>query len=213
MDAKFYQSVKDELFNSILPYWEKYARDPVNKGFYGQIDNDNNLNTTCERSIVMTSRFLWTYSAVARLSKNPEYLKMADFAYQFILTKYWDKKHGGVYWSVMPNGKPKISKKQIYGEAFCCYGLSEYAAALKELRETIGGESLPLSSASKLSSATPSAGDTPATPPVRSEEAMNYALDLFSFLEKYARDYDDGGYVETHTKNWKVTKEIGRAHV
>ncbi|MCI6809590.1 MAG: AGE family epimerase/isomerase, partial [Spirochaetia bacterium] len=181
MDAKFYQSVKDELFNSILPYWEKYARDPVNKGFYGQIDNDNNLNTTCERSIVMTSRFLWTYSAVARLSKNPEYLKMADFAYQVILTKYWDKKHGGVYWSVMPNGKPKVSKKQIYGEAFCCYGLSEYAAALKELRETIGGESLPLvlstasavssrrgeggeslplAPASKLSSATPSAGDT-----------------------------------------------------
>lgn len=208
MDAKFYQSVKDELFNSILPYWEKYARDPVNKGFYGQIDNDNNLNTTCERSIVMTSRFLWTYSAVARLSKNPEYLKMADFAYQVILTKYWDKKHGGVYWSVMPNGKPKVSKKQIYGEAFCCYGLSEYAAALKELRENVGGESLPLSSASKLSSATPSAGDAPATPPVRSEEAMNYALDLFSFLEKYARDYDDGGYVEARAKNWKVTKDM-----
>ena len=37
---------------------------------------------------------------------------------------------------------------------------------------------------------------------------MNYALDLFSFLEKYARDYDDGGYVEARAKNWKVTKDM-----
>lgn len=208
MDAKFYQSVKEELFNSILPYWEKFARDPVNKGFYGQIDNDNNLNTACERSIVMTSRFLWTYSAVARLTKDPKYLGMADFAYEVILTKYWDKKHGGVYWSVMPNGKPKVSKKQIYGEAFCCYGLSEYAAAVKELRENKGGESLPLAPADCASSATPSNGEDPVTPPVRSEEAMNYALDIYSFLEKYARDMEDGGYVEARAENWKVTKDM-----
>jgi len=180
MDATFYQSVKDELFNSILPYWEQYSRDPVNKGFYGQIDNDNNLNTAVERSIVMTSRFLWTYSAVARLTKNPQFLGMADFAYEVIISKFWDKKNGGVYWSVMPDGTPKVSKKQIYGEAFCCYGLSEYAAAVKELKN-----------------------DTEC-----SEEAMNYALDLYSFLEKYARDYDDGGYVEARAENWKVTKDM-----
>ena len=137
MDSKFYQSVKDELFENILPYWEKYSRDkrPGFEGFFGRIDNDNNLNAAVERSIVMTSRFLWTYSAVARLTKEQKYLEMADFAYMVVLQKYLDKKHGGVYWSVMPDGKPKVSKKQIYGEAFCCYGLSEYAAAVKELRE------------------------------------------------------------------------------
>lgn len=77
MNKEFYQSVKDELFNSILPYWEKHSRDTVNKGFFGEIDNDNNYNTACSRSIVMTSRFLWTYSAVARLTKDAKYLEMA----------------------------------------------------------------------------------------------------------------------------------------
>ena len=74
----FYQSVEDELFKNILPYWEKYSRDNVNKGFYGRIDNDNNLNTACERSIVMTSRFLWTYSCVALFKKDKKYLEMVS---------------------------------------------------------------------------------------------------------------------------------------
>lgn len=37
---------------------------------------------------------------------------------------------------------------------------------------------------------------------------MNYALDIYSLLEKYARDYEDGGYVEARAKNWKFTKDM-----
>lgn len=179
MNKDFYQSVKDELFNDILPYWEKHARDNVNKGFYGTIDNENNCDASISRSIVMTSRFLWTYSAVARLTKDAKYLEMADFAYDVIINKYFDKEYDGVYWSVMPDGKPAISKKQIYGEAFCCYGLSEYAAALKELRD-----------------------DDVA------QDVMNHALDIYALLEKYARDYDDGGYVEARDRDWGETNDM-----
>jgi len=191
MENQMFLEIKDELLNNILPYWEKFAKDvnPSTTGFYGKIDNDNVQYPKESRSIVMTSRFLWAYSAAARLTKNSEYLKMADFAYEVIINKFWDKKNGGVYWSVKPNGKPDVKKKQIYGEAFCCYGLSEYAAALKELRES-----------------TCHCEDEVRGNP--SEEAMNYALDLYSFLEKYARDYDDGGYVEARAKNWKKTNDM-----
>ena len=129
----FYQSIKNELFNDILPYWEAHARDTRsgNEGFFGAINNENSPDSEKERSIVMTSRFLWTYSAVARLTHDARYLPMADLDYQTITQKYWDRENAGVYWSVLPDGSPKVSKKQIYGEAFCCYGLSEYAAATK----------------------------------------------------------------------------------
>ena len=127
----------------------------------------------------MTSRFLWTYSAAARHFKNPALLKMADFAYRTIVSKYWDSENGGVYWSVLPDGTPCVSKKQIYGEAFCCYGLCEYAAAIKELRQD-----------------------------VLSEEAMNYALDIYNFLEQYAFDSKDGGYLEACAQNWSPTDDM-----
>lgn len=199
MDKQFYKSIKDELFSNILPYWNKYARDYKNTGFFGNIDNENIQDAKCQRSIVMTSRFLWTYSAVARFTKDPSYLEMADFAYDTIINKFFDKKHNGVYWSVMPNGKPKVSKKQIYGEAFCCYGLSEYAAAVKELRENNNSDSDKFLRHSELVSESTES---------LSSKAMNKALDIFYLLEKYARDYDDGGYVEARAKNWKVTKDM-----
>lgn len=207
MDAQFYESVKNELFTNILPYWEKHARDTVNTGFFGKIDNDNNKYTQVSRSIVMTARFLWTYSAIARLCKDKKYLEMADFAYDVIINKYFDKKNGGVYWSVNPDGSPDVRKKQIYGEAFCCYGLSEYAAAVKELIEE--GEVSPCAQASEKSEScsTLSAGDTPATPPL-SQEAMNKALDLFYLMEEHAFDKKEGGYIEACNENWKATKDM-----
>ena len=204
MDAKFYKSVKDELIYNILPYWEKYACDDRKKGFYGSIDNDNRPDYECERSIVMTSRFLWTYSAAARLFKKPEYLKMADFAYDVIVNKFLDKKFGGVYWSVMPDGTPKVAKKQIYGQAFCCYGLSEYAAAIKELREE--GKAFPSPQPASQSSATPSNEEDLVTLP--SERAMNLALDLYYLMEEFAYEPKFGGYVEARAKNWKKTRDM-----
>ena len=180
-DAKFYESVKDELLNDILPFWEKKSRDtrPGCEGFYGSISSSGQADAEAPRSIVMTSRFLWTYSAAARHFKNPALLKMADFAYRTIVSKYWDSENGGVYWSVLPDGTPCVSKKQIYGEAFCCYGLCEYAAAIKELRQD-----------------------------VLSEEAMNYALDIYNFLEQYAFDSKDGGYLEACAQNWSPTDDM-----
>lgn len=183
MDKAFYDSVKSELFENILPYWEKFSRDNENAGFYGEIDNENRQNKKIERSVVMTSRFLWTYSAVARYAKNPKFLDLAHFAYKTIAEKYIDKQNGGVFWSVLPDGTPKTRKKQIYGEAFCCYGLSEYAAAVKELEKGENAETL-------------------------CEEAINYALDLYNLLENHALDKKHGGYVEARAENWTHTDDM-----
>lgn len=177
---EFYNSISDELFQNILPYWDKYSKDEKNTGFFGKIDNDNVQDAECQRSIVMTSRFLWTYSAVARFTKDSKYLEMADFAYKVIIEKYFDKENDGVYWSIMPDGTPKVDKKQIYGEAFCCYGLSEYAAAVQELKKD---EEL-------------------------AATAMNKALDIYNLLENHALDKENGGYIEACAKDWSQTNDM-----
>lgn len=177
---EFYNSISNELFQNILPYWDKYSKDEKNTGFFGKIDNDNVQDAECQRSIVMTSRFLWTYSAVARFTKDAKYLEMADFAYKVIIEKYFDKENDGVYWSIMPDGTPKVDKKQIYGEAFCCYGLSEYAAAVQELKKD---EEL-------------------------AATAMNKALDIYNLLENHALDKENGGYIEACAKDWSKTNDM-----
>lgn len=212
MNQNMFNSIKNELLNNILPYWEKFARDTENKGFYGSIDNTNRQNEKTDRTIVMTSRFLWAYSAAARFTKNPRYLEMADFAYDVILTKYFDKQNGGVYWSVTPQGSPAMSKKQIYGEAFCCYGLSEYAAAVKELREN-GAENASSTAVNGNpasvgpNSTAVNSSSTPASHPL-SVQAMEHAISIFNLMEEYALDLENGGYVEARAVDWNVTDDM-----
>lgn len=187
MDKDFYISLKTELKNNILPYWEKYSRDtaPGETGFYGNIGNDNSRDGDISRSIVMTSRFLWAYSSAARFFHDSDYLEMADFAATTILEKFFDKTYGGVYWSVKPDGTPDLSKKQIYGEAFCSYGLSEYAAALVELR-----------------------GDKKSA-----ELYMEKALELFDLMEAHALDKLNGGYIEACNKDWSETDDMSLSSI
>jgi mannobiose 2-epimerase len=51
---------------------------------------------------------------------------MARRAYEYILSHFIDERFGGVYWSVDHTGAKLNDRKQIYGVAFCIYGLSEY---------------------------------------------------------------------------------------
>jgi mannobiose 2-epimerase len=119
------EAFRKELI-AILDYWAKYGPDLENGGFYGRVNFDNVPVKDSERSVVLTGRILWTFSLAHRLFKETKYLTLADRAYQQLSKHFFDPEHGGVYWSVSADGAPKETKKQIYGNAFAIYGLSEY---------------------------------------------------------------------------------------
>jgi mannobiose 2-epimerase len=126
---------RKELFeelSSILHYWMKHTLDEKQGGFIGRLDNDNNVDTAASKGVVLNSRILWTFSAAYQYLKREEYLAIAARAYNYIADHFIDRKYGGVYWSVDANGEPLEKRKQIYGLAFCLYGLTEYYKASGE---------------------------------------------------------------------------------
>ncbi|HEY6504044.1 MAG TPA: AGE family epimerase/isomerase [Chitinophagaceae bacterium] len=118
--------------SSILDYWIKYTIDEKNGGFIGSLDNDNNADPASPKGVVLNSRILWTFSAAYQYEKKQEYLDMASRAYKYIVNHFVDRKYGGVYWSVDSKGAPLDARKQIYGLAFCIFGLTEYYKASGE---------------------------------------------------------------------------------
>jgi mannobiose 2-epimerase len=56
---------------------------------------------------------------------------MAQRAFKYLCTYFYDKTFGGMYWSVDAAGRPFETKKQVYGIAFCIYALSEYHIAFE----------------------------------------------------------------------------------
>lgn len=119
----------DVLQNNILPYWEKYMQDHENGGFYGRMSGDEKLMPEEEKGAILNARILWTYSSAYRLLKSSEYWEMATRAKRYLIDNFYDKRFGGIYWSLDYKGNPLDTKKQIYALGFAIYGLSEYHRA------------------------------------------------------------------------------------
>jgi mannobiose 2-epimerase len=125
---RFRTEMKTELEN-ILSYWIKNALDQENGGFIGKIDGNDVKYPKADKGLVLNSRILWTFSAAYIHNPKLEYKMMAQRAYAYLMKYFWDNKNGGGYWSVDYKGNPKEKHKQIYGQGFMLYGLSEYYRA------------------------------------------------------------------------------------
>ena len=119
--------LKSELTENILPFWLKMS-DPEG-GFWGRMDGKGNVHKESCKGAVMTARILWTFSAAYRLIGNEIYLRAATRGKREIIDRFYDREHGGVYWSIDSSGSPLDTKKQIYALGFAIYGLSEYCRA------------------------------------------------------------------------------------
>lgn len=113
----------------ILGFWVSKTPDLANGGFYGKIDNDNNIITEAPKGAVLNARILWTFSAAYNHQPDAKYLELANRAYNNICEKFIDDDYGGVYWSVDYKGMPQDTKKQVYAIAFTIYALSEFYRA------------------------------------------------------------------------------------
>lgn len=129
IDLTEYKTQMDEELLSVLNYWKDFTVDEEDGGFFGSVSNENIPDKTAPKGIVLNSRILWTFSAGFLYSKDQQYLRIAERAFQYIIRHFTDPEFGGVYWSVDYRGKMLDGKKQIYGLAFCIYGMSEYYKA------------------------------------------------------------------------------------
>jgi mannobiose 2-epimerase len=123
---------KQHLTDNILSFWMQKMPDTKNGGFYGRIDGNNVLHPDANKGAVLNTRLLWTFSAAYRILKHPEYLTMAQRAFDYLVTYFIDKEHGGIYWELDCKGNPVNRRKQTYAQGFALYAFSEYYRATGE---------------------------------------------------------------------------------
>lgn len=121
--------LNEELQNELhllLSWWMEHMIDHDNGGFYGRIDGQGRLHPEAPKSIILNTRILWTFAAAARQTGQSQYREIADRAYDYLMTHFWDNLDGGMFWMLDYKGQPTQTKKQIYAQAFALYALSEY---------------------------------------------------------------------------------------
>ncbi|MEO7216422.1 AGE family epimerase/isomerase [Mucilaginibacter sp.] len=129
---KAYKAELSEELENILNYWVDNTIDEADRGFFGKIDNDNEVIPGSPKGSVLNARILWSFSAAYNQTQNALYLGVATIAYLYIIDHFIDDEHGGVYWTVDHQGKPLDTKKQVYASAFTIYALSEYYKATSD---------------------------------------------------------------------------------
>jgi cellobiose epimerase len=126
--------IEAELRRNILPFWVRYGVDEEFGGFRGRISNDLTIDRLAEKSLILNARILWTFSRVYEVYGEPQFLKLARRAYDYLADHFRDTEHGGVYWMVNHTGAVVDTRKRIYGQAFALYALAEYYRAAKDAR-------------------------------------------------------------------------------
>ncbi|MCY2685532.1 AGE family epimerase/isomerase [Salinimicrobium sp. TH3] len=126
-EAQLKVELSEELEN-ILKYWKEFSVDKKNGGFIGQRDHYNKEIPNASKGIILNTRILWSFSAIAnhKKEKEGELRFLADRAYGYIKKAFRDDIFGGVFWEVDAKGNPANRRKQIYAQAFAIYALSEY---------------------------------------------------------------------------------------
>lgn len=124
--------IEADLEQNILPFWIRHAVDRERGGFVGALSDDLEVEAGVSRGALLTARILWTYSAAYRYRADRASLEMARHAYTDLISCFEDPLHGGTFWSIDAGGTPLETRKQVYGQAFAIYALTEHHRATGE---------------------------------------------------------------------------------
>ncbi len=108
----------------LLDWWAGHLVD-VRGGFYGEIDTHDRPVIDAPKSIILNTRLLWFFSAMAR-EGDDRALILARRAADYIRANFHDAAQGGLYWLLTADGQPEDTRKQAYAQAFAVYAFAEY---------------------------------------------------------------------------------------
>lgn len=118
-----------ELFERVLPFWERYSPDPVHGGHFNNLDRDGTVYDTTKH-IWLQARQVWMFSKLYRMVEaRPSWRSIAESGMNFLINHAL-RQDGRVYFSLACDGRPIYQQRKIFTECFYAMALSEYGRAM-----------------------------------------------------------------------------------
>ena len=121
-----YTSKFQAELENILAWWQKFSLEKNGDGFYGAADLEGNPVLHANKSCVLNTRILWTFSAAAKMFANKGYQQVANRAFKVVTEKFADKDFGGFFMELSPDNKVANDIKHTYTQAFAIYSMCKY---------------------------------------------------------------------------------------
>jgi len=122
-------SLERVLTQNIIPFWYPGVIDSNDGGYRLNHDLEGRCKGPANKCLVTQARTIWFFSRLVNSRYGaPEQLEAARHGYHFLRDRMWDQQFRGFYWEVDSSGHNAAKpEKQIYGQAFALYALTEYA--------------------------------------------------------------------------------------
>ena len=125
------RELETELFNSVIPFWQKHSIDKVNGGYYNCLDSRGNIFDTT-KYMWLHGRQIWMFSKLYNNHyQNDEWLQIATHGIEFMKNNA-KLENGRVYFSLNETGQPVYLQRKVFSECFFAMALSEYGKAKQD---------------------------------------------------------------------------------
>ena len=141
MDFKPYiERYENELFNNVIPFWEKNCVDEKNGGYFTCLDRDGSVYDT-EKYMWMQWRIVYMFATFyAELKKDPRWLEISKQGFDF-LTTHGKSADGTYYFALNAAGEPTIAPYNIFSDCFAAMGAAALYQATGEEKYKAEAES------------------------------------------------------------------------
>ena len=128
---------KNELLESVLPFWLKHSKDKIHGGYFTCLLKDGKVFDT-DKFVWLQARQVWTFSMLFnRLEQKKEWLDFALYGADF-LEKNGRDENGNWYFSLNQKGQPLMQPYNIFSDCFATMAFGQlYLATQKEEYATI----------------------------------------------------------------------------
>lgn len=117
-----------ELFDRVLPFWERHAPDRTHGGTFNCLDRDGAVYSP-SKHVWLQGRLAWTFAKLYRtVEPRPEWRALARSTVDF-LRAHAVRPDGRVYFQLAADGRPQALQRKIFSECFYALALAEVGRA------------------------------------------------------------------------------------
>lgn len=129
--TKYASLYKNELLDSVIPFWMDNSKDIQFGGYFTCLDRRGNVFDT-DKFMWLQGREVWFFSMIYnKIEKKQEWLDMALLGAEF-MKKYGMDSKGNWYFSLTREGKPLIQPYNIFSDCFAAMAFSELYKATND---------------------------------------------------------------------------------
>ena len=126
--ARLRTRYETELFERVLPFWERHSPDRERGGTFNNLDRDGTVYDTTKHVWLM-GRQAWLFSKLYRtVEQRPAWIELAARGVEF-LREHAMRPDGRVFFSLARDGRPVYQQRKIFSECFTALALAEHGRA------------------------------------------------------------------------------------